>query len=241
MNRTHRLLELLCAGRATAAWLANALRCGLRTVYREVARLRAMGWSVAAAPGPRGGFWLAPGSRPAPARLPAEAAREIAIALTVLDRLQGEASPSGQGALHAVLAALPHRDRTDVEALLAGLEVAGAHPPGRRSGPGDRSTLAPSSTFDALQVAIARKQEILCATPGGAERFAPTGLVLRSGLWLATGTGLRSPGHSVVHSAMPLALVDLRHVRVRPRPVDRGWRSRPPRVTRADPDRGIDR
>lgn len=220
IGRTQRLLDLLCAGRATAAWLASTLGCGLRTVYREVARLRAHGWSVASAPGPHGGFWLSGGSRPASTHLSAHALREVALALRVLEGLQGARTPAGERAMDAVLSALAPSDRRGVEVLLGGLEVAGASA-------APAAPLAPGSTLDAIQAALAGRQEILCATSAGPERFAPTGLAFRNGAWFAVGTGLRSPGRLQDHPGMPLPLGDLRHVRVRPRWTDRSWRARP--------------
>lgn len=223
MERTLRLLELLAAGRSTAAWLAHTIGCSVRTVYREVARLRAAGWAIVSVPGPHGGFWLCAGSRPAPVRVSREDAREAALALSVLHRLQGGASPTGSRALIAVVGALSPADRAGLQALMGHLVVEGM-------GTGPPVAVA-APVFDALQGAAGGRQEVLCANSVGPERFAPTGLALRAGVWNVVCTGLRSPGRRIDHPGMELSIADLRHVRVRKRLADSTWRARPSSVS----------
>lgn len=78
VERQHRLIEelRLAAGRhATAEDLAAALRVDVRTVERDIARLRDAGVPIAAPRGPGGGFRLdvpppSPRSTSPPARSP---------------------------------------------------------------------------------------------------------------------------------------------------------------------------
>jgi DNA-binding transcriptional ArsR family regulator len=78
VERQHRLIEelRLAAGRhATAEDLAAALRVDVRTVERDIARLRDAGGPIAARRGPGGGFRLdipppSPRSTSPPARSP---------------------------------------------------------------------------------------------------------------------------------------------------------------------------
>jgi biotin operon repressor len=78
VERQHRLIEelRLAAGRhATAEDLAAALRVDVRTVERDIARLRDAGVPIAARRGPGGGFRLdvpppSPRSTSPPARSP---------------------------------------------------------------------------------------------------------------------------------------------------------------------------
>ena len=87
VERQHRLIEelRLAAGRyATAEELAAALGVDLRTVERDVARLREVGVPIAARRGPGGGLRLDVPSAVAPVRLsPGEVAALIASVAAV--------------------------------------------------------------------------------------------------------------------------------------------------------------
>jgi predicted DNA-binding transcriptional regulator YafY len=87
VERQHRLIEelRLAAGRhATAEDLAAALRVDVRTVERDIARLRGAGIPIAARRGPGGGFRLDVASTVAPVHLtPGEIAALIASVVSV--------------------------------------------------------------------------------------------------------------------------------------------------------------
>jgi predicted DNA-binding transcriptional regulator YafY len=109
VERQHRLIEelRLAAGRhATGAELAAALRVDVRTVERDIARLRDIGLPISARRGPGGGFRLDTPPAVAPMRLtPGEIAALIASVASVgpyvsatarsaLDRLLQALQPS---------------------------------------------------------------------------------------------------------------------------------------------------
>jgi predicted DNA-binding transcriptional regulator YafY len=87
VDRQHRLIEelRLAAGRhATAEQLAAALRVDVRTVERDIARLRDAGVPIAARRGPGGGFRLdAPPTVPPVHLSPGEIAALIASLASV--------------------------------------------------------------------------------------------------------------------------------------------------------------
>ncbi len=80
-----RLLELLSQLQARREWsgpeLAERLDVGVRTVRRDVARLRRLGYPVDATPGVAGGYRLAPGASLPPLLLDDEEAIAIAVGL----------------------------------------------------------------------------------------------------------------------------------------------------------------
>ncbi len=82
--RTLRLLSLLSTGRArTGAELAALLGVSPRTVRRDADRLRGLGYSVTARPGPGGSYRLAPGSSMPPLLLSDDEAVTVMTALAL--------------------------------------------------------------------------------------------------------------------------------------------------------------
>ena len=85
-----RLLELLSQLQARREWsgpeLAERLDVGVRTVRRDVARLRRLGYPVDATPGVAGGYRLAPGASLPPLLLDDEEAIAIAVGLRTAAR-----------------------------------------------------------------------------------------------------------------------------------------------------------
>jgi predicted DNA-binding transcriptional regulator YafY len=108
VERQHRLIEelRLAAGRhATAERLAAALRVDVRTVERDVARLREVGVPIAARRGPGGGFRLDVPATLAPVPLsPGEVAALIASVASV----GPYASATARSALDRLIQALQH-------------------------------------------------------------------------------------------------------------------------------------
>jgi predicted DNA-binding transcriptional regulator YafY len=105
VERQHRLIEelRLAAGRhATAEDLAAALRVDVRTVERDIARLRDAGVPIAARRGPGGGFRLDVPPTVAPVHLtPGEIAALIAS-------VGPDISATARSALTRLLEALQH-------------------------------------------------------------------------------------------------------------------------------------
>ncbi|WP_309065368.1 helix-turn-helix transcriptional regulator [Microbacterium sp.] len=84
-ERTLRLLALLQGGgELSGALLARRLGVSERTVQRDAARLRELGYDVRARPGPGAGYRLRPGVRVPPLLLGADEAGAVAAGLAVL-------------------------------------------------------------------------------------------------------------------------------------------------------------
>jgi predicted DNA-binding transcriptional regulator YafY len=108
VERQHRLIEelRLAAGRhASAEELAAALRVDVRTVERDIARLREVGVPIAARRGPGGGFRLDVPSTVAPVRL---SPGEIAALIASVASVGPYVSATAQSALDRLIEALRH-------------------------------------------------------------------------------------------------------------------------------------
>ncbi|SEL01599.1 BirA biotin operon repressor domain-containing protein [Blastococcus sp. DSM 46786] len=120
-NRTLRLLSLLQTRRQwSGADLADRLGVSLRTLRRDVDRLREIGYPVEARPGVDGGYRLAPGAVLPPLVLD----DEEAVALTVGLQAAAQTAVAGTGeasvrALTKVVQVLPARLRRRAEALVS--------------------------------------------------------------------------------------------------------------------------
>ncbi|MGY1745633.1 helix-turn-helix transcriptional regulator [Blastococcus sp. SYSU D00695] len=120
-NRTLRLLSLMQDRRHWAGPdLADRLGVSLRTLRRDVERLRDLGYPVEASPGVSGGYRLAPGASLPPLVLD----DEEAVALTVGLQAAAQAAVTGMAessvrALAKVVPVLPPRLRRRVDALAA--------------------------------------------------------------------------------------------------------------------------
>ncbi|MGY1772121.1 helix-turn-helix transcriptional regulator [Blastococcus sp. SYSU D00813] len=120
-NRTLRLLSLMQDRRHWAGMdLAERLGVSLRTLRRDVERLRDLGYPVEATPGVAGGYRLAPGASLPPLVLD----DEEAVALTVGLQAAAQAAVAGMAessvrALAKVVPVLPPRLRRRVDALAA--------------------------------------------------------------------------------------------------------------------------
>jgi predicted DNA-binding transcriptional regulator YafY len=106
VDRQHRLIEelRLADGRhATAEQLATALRVDVRTVERDIARLRDAGVPIAARRGPGGGFRLDAPATVAPVHL---SPGEIAALIASLTSVGPYVSASAHSALTRLVEAL---------------------------------------------------------------------------------------------------------------------------------------
>jgi len=106
VDRQHRLIEelRLAAGRfATAEALAAALRVDVRTVERDIARLRQAGVPITARRGPGGGFRLDTPPTVAPVHL---SPGEIAALIASLTSVGPYVSATAQSALTRLIEAL---------------------------------------------------------------------------------------------------------------------------------------
>jgi predicted DNA-binding transcriptional regulator YafY len=120
-NRTLRLLQLLQQRRLwSGSELAGRLEVSLRTLRRDVDRLRDLGYPVDAQPGVEGGYRLAPGASLPPLVLD----DDEAVALTVGLQAAAQSAVAGMAeasvrALTTVTQVLPPRLRRRADALRA--------------------------------------------------------------------------------------------------------------------------
>lgn len=101
-SRLLRLVSLLSVRQEwTCRELAERMAVTDRTVRRDIARLRDLGYGVVSTPGPWGGYRLSPGARMPPLVLDDEEALAVAVALreAALSGVLG----TGQAALSALL------------------------------------------------------------------------------------------------------------------------------------------
>ncbi|WP_229070114.1 YafY family protein [Actinoplanes sp. DH11] len=128
-----RLLALLSLLQARRDWpgtlLAERLDISLRTVRRDVDRLRELGYPIAASKGPDGGYRLGAGAELPPLLFDDEQAVALTVALQVAagDTGSGLADASAQ-ALNTVRQVLPSRLRHRVDAL----RITAVRPPAAR-------------------------------------------------------------------------------------------------------------
>ena len=130
--RTLRLLSLLQQRRQWAgADLATRLGVSVRTLRRDIGRLRELGYPVGAARGVDGGYALAPGAALPPLVLDDDEAVALALGLqaAAVSPVGGMAESSVR-ALAKVVQVMPLRLRRRVEALRAVTEPAGWTGPG---------------------------------------------------------------------------------------------------------------
>jgi predicted DNA-binding transcriptional regulator YafY len=122
--RTLRLLDLLQQRRYWAGPdLADRLRVSVRTLRRDVDRLRELGYPVEARRGVDGGYQLTPGASLPPLLLDDEEAVALAVGLqTAAQSAVAGTAESSVRALAKVVQVMPPRLRRRVEALRAATE-----------------------------------------------------------------------------------------------------------------------
>ncbi|MBL7253316.1 helix-turn-helix transcriptional regulator [Paractinoplanes lichenicola] len=117
-----RLLALLSLLQARRDWpgtlLADRLDISLRTVRRDVDRLRELGYPIAAIKGPDGGYRLTAGTELPPLLFDDEQAVALAVALQVAATTPGNGlAESAARALNTIRQVLPARLRNRIEAV----------------------------------------------------------------------------------------------------------------------------
>ncbi len=183
---TGRLLALLSLLQARRQWpgavLAERLEVTERTVRRDVERLRALGYRVAAAKGPDGGYRLEAGSELPPLLFDEDQAVALAVALRLASDLDDGVAEGAARALATVRQVLPSRVRHRVDAV----EVAGL----------DRGPHVATAAIVAVSEAI-RRREVLRFdygededTDGPPRRTEALHLVRRRSRWYVVGWDL---------------------------------------------------
>src|SRR3954463_4130267 len=133
-SRTLRLLSLLQTHRYwPGGELARRLEVSVRTLRRDVDRLRELGYPVAAQRGVEGGYQLAPGAALPPLVVDDEEALALALGLQVAAQGGVEGVPeAGARARAKVVQVMPPRLRRRLEALRA-MTVPAEWPGGTRA------------------------------------------------------------------------------------------------------------
>jgi len=211
-RRLSALLFFLARHRHSAAELAAAMGVSLRTVYRDIERLRKEGYAIEGVSGPGGGFWLAEGSAPAPLSLGLDEVREVLFALHGAGSLDTDLE-------ERLLGALPAVHSTELRAALSKAEAPSAICT-RTTRQERRQALAVSTR------ALARGQLFSFNDPtkpvqGRHRRGWPVGMVRRPEGWCLVLELLRDPQRS--HLEQPL------HRVIHPRVYNR--RRPPPPIT----------
>jgi predicted DNA-binding transcriptional regulator YafY len=117
-----RLLTLLSLLQTRRDWsgevLAERLDISLRTVRRDIDRLRELGYPIAAAKGPDGGYRLSAGTELPPLLFDDEQAVALTIALQVAATAQGNGlAEAADRALNTIRQVMPSRLRHRIDAL----------------------------------------------------------------------------------------------------------------------------
>lgn len=116
-----RLLALLSLLQARRDWpgalLAERLEVSHRTVRRDVDRLRELGYPIAAAKGPDGGYRLDAGSHLPPLLFDDEQAVAIAVALRIATATGAGIEEAAARALHTVRQVMPARLRHRIDTI----------------------------------------------------------------------------------------------------------------------------
>jgi predicted DNA-binding transcriptional regulator YafY len=138
-----RLLALLSLLQARRDWpgtlLADRLDISLRTVRRDVDRLRELGYPIAAIKGPDGGYRLSAGTELPPLLFDDEQAVALSIALQVAATTSGDGLAEAAGrALQTIRQVMPARLRNRTAALQV---TAVERPASRPAGPVDGDVL----------------------------------------------------------------------------------------------------
>ena len=144
-----RLLSLLSLLQARRDWpgdqLAGRLDVTLRTVRRDIGRLRELGYPIVAFKGPDGGYRLDAGSQLPPLLFDDEQAVALAVALQTATTTGAGIEEAAARALTTVRQLMPPRLRHRIDIL----RVTTVTPPDTRPGP-----QADSTTLTALSAAI---------------------------------------------------------------------------------------
>jgi predicted DNA-binding transcriptional regulator YafY len=174
-----RLLALLSLLQTRRDWpgstLADRMEVSLRTVRRDVDRLRELGYPITAAKGPDGGYRLSAGTELPPLLFDDEQAVALTIALQIAATTPGNglAEPA-ERALNTIRQVLPSRLRHRVNALeVTAVERPTTHPPS----PVDPATLL------AISAAVKAHEVLRFDYAGRPRRAEPHHVVTWDGRW----------------------------------------------------------
>ena len=191
-HRRSALLFFLARHRHSAAELAKVIGTSIRTVYRDIERLREDGYAVDGVPGPGGGFSLAEGCAPTPLHLGLDEVREVLFALHGASCLEYDLE-------ERLLGALPAAHAAELRSALARTTVPTL--------PGSSTRLERRQTLAAYSQALARRQLFTFYDPARPWRARyrhvwPVGMVCRPQGWSLVLESTKDPKRT--HWEQPL-------------------------------------
>ncbi|MCM3694912.1 helix-turn-helix transcriptional regulator [Microbacterium oleivorans] len=177
---SHRMLNLLSVLQSRRDWggqeLADRLGVTVRTVRRDVDRLRELGYAITAAKGPYGGYRLAPGEELPPLLFDDEQAVAIAVALQSASGVDiADAAARALGTMRQVM---PSHLRHRIDAIRFETEA-----------PADQ---AAPDVLEAVSAAARRRRTLRVdyGADGRGRRIEPHAVVARDGRWYAVAWDL---------------------------------------------------
>lgn len=187
-DTTSRMLQLLSLLQARRDWpgevLAERLDVSVRTVRRDVDRLREIGYRVQAVKGPDGGYRLDAGSELPPLLFDDEQAVAVAIALQTAMASGADIGEPAERALATVRTVMPSHLRHRVDALATAVTPAAADPADPADPVDPALLLAVSAAMRARETLRFDYRDETDAPPRRAE---PHHLVARAGRWYVIG------------------------------------------------------
>jgi predicted DNA-binding transcriptional regulator YafY len=170
-----RLLALLSLLQARRDWpgglLADRLGISLRTVRRDVDRLRELGYPIAAVKGPDGGYRMGAGADLPPLLFDDEQAVALAIALQIAATTPGNGTGEAAArALNTVRQVMPSRLRHRIDAV----RVTAAERPAEQP---------PTDVLMAISAAVHAREVLRFDHRDDTRRAEPHHLVTRAGRW----------------------------------------------------------
>jgi predicted DNA-binding transcriptional regulator YafY len=175
-NTSSRMLRLLSLLQARRHWagpdLADRLGVSLRTLRRDIERLRDLGYPVDAQRGVDGGYQLAPGAALPPLVLDDEEAVALAVGLLGVAQspVEGVAEASVR-ALGKIVQVMPNRLRRQVHALRSATESGTWAPPVESVDAGTLTTVA-QACRDAEFLPLRTSRRTRSAPVGGSNHTA---------------------------------------------------------------------
>ncbi|OAH50418.1 helix-turn-helix transcriptional regulator [Microbacterium oleivorans] len=170
---SHRMLNLLSVLQSRRDWagqeLADRLGVTVRTVRRDVDRLRELGYAITAVKGPYGGYRLAPGEELPPLLFDDEQAVAIAVALQSASGV--DIADAAARALATMRQVMPSHLRHRIDGIRFEADAAGAQ--------------AAPAVVAAMSAAARdhRTLRIEYRDDGRSRRIEPNAVVVRDGRW----------------------------------------------------------